>query len=83
MSKPLSPIIEKVKAFEKELEALSHDELRAKTEAFKNKIAEARKAYDDKINELLQEAETTEDIDKREDIYNEIDKLKDRVIQSY
>ncbi|MBT8394015.1 MAG: preprotein translocase subunit SecA, partial [Bacteroidia bacterium] len=78
--KALSPIIEKVKVFEKDLEALSHDELRAKTEAFKNQIAEDRKEYDYKINQLLQEAEATEDIDKREDIYNEIDRIKD---QSY
>jgi preprotein translocase subunit SecA len=76
--KALSPIIEKVKVFEKEIEALTLDELRAKTEAFKNQIAEERKVYDDKINELLHEADTTENIDKREDIYNEIDKIKDQ-----
>ncbi len=75
--KALSPIISKVKVFEKDLEALSHDELRAKTTAFKQQIADDKKEYNDKINQLLQEAESTEDIDKREDIYNEIDKIKD------
>ena len=41
--KALSPIVDKVKAFESALEQLSHDELRAKTAEFKAKIAEARK----------------------------------------
>ena len=38
----IKPIVEKIKTFEKALEALSHDELRAKTTAFKEKIAKAR-----------------------------------------
>ncbi len=75
--KALSPIINKVNAFDKELEALSHDELRAKTAEFKAKIADARKQYQDKIEQLHKDAETTEDIDKREDMYVEIDKLED------
>ena len=78
--KALSPIVDQVNAFEKEMESLTHDELRAKTNQFKEKIEEDRKEYEDKIKELLKEAELTEDIDKREDIYNEIDKIKD---QSY
>jgi len=78
--KALSPIINQVKAFESEFEALSHDELRAKTGEFKQRIADARNEFEDKINQLQEEADSTEDIDAREDIYNEIDKIKD---QSY
>ena len=78
--KALSPIINQVKAFESEFEALSHDELRAKTGEFKQRIADSRKEFEDKINQLQKEADATEDIDAREDIYNEIDKIKD---QSY
>ncbi|MDO1501107.1 preprotein translocase subunit SecA [Winogradskyella maritima] len=77
--KALSPIVEQVKAFESALEALSHDELRAKTEAFKTKIAEARKPYNDEIAELTKQAEATEDIDEREDIYQKIDSIKDEI----
>jgi preprotein translocase subunit SecA len=75
--KAISPIVSQVKTFEAALEALSHDELRAKTAEFKAKIAEARKSIDDQIANLTEEAENTEDIDRREDIYQEIDKLKD------
>jgi len=79
--KSLSPIINKVKAFESELEQLSHDELRAKTAQFKLKIAEARQPLQDQIDQLLIDAETTEDIDKREDMFLEVDKLNDQIYE--
>ena len=75
----ITPIVDKIKTFEAPLEALSHDELRAKTLAFKEKIAEARKPLQDKKDELLAKAEVTEDIDEREDIYLEVDKLEDDI----
>ncbi|WP_370479325.1 preprotein translocase subunit SecA [Tamlana flava] len=75
--KAITPLVDKIKTFEKALEALSHDELRAKTAEFKAKIAEANKDINDQIANLLQEAENTEDIDQREDIYEQIDSLKD------
>ena len=77
--KALSPIVEQVKAFESALEQLSHDGLRAKTAEFKAKIAEARKPLQDNIDQLMKDAATTEDIDAREDIYVEIDKIKDDI----
>ena len=77
--KELSPIVNQVKAFEESFEALSHDELRAKTAQFKEKIAEARQPLNDQIDQLLEESKATEDIDKREDIYLEVDKLKDDI----
>ena len=77
--KDIRPLVDKVKTFEKALEALSHDELRGKTTAFKAQIAEATKALNTQITSLLEEAEGTDDIDRREDIYQEIDKLKDEI----
>src|SRR5690606_38032123 len=77
--KTISPLVDKIKTFEAALEALSHDELRAKTLEFKAKIAEANKDNNDTIAKLLDEAENMEDIDRREDIYLSIDKLKDDV----
>ncbi|MBJ6368279.1 preprotein translocase subunit SecA [Snuella sedimenti] len=75
--KAITPIVNEIKSFEAALEALSHDALRAKTVAFKERITAATKDIDDRIASLLEEAENTEDIDKREDIYLDIDKLKD------
>ncbi len=74
--KQIQPLINKVKTFENALAALSNDELRAKTTAFKEKIKQARADKDAKITALKTEAENTADIDKREDIYNEIDALE-------
>ncbi|MHA7842837.1 MAG: preprotein translocase subunit SecA [Winogradskyella sp.] len=77
----IKPIVDKIKTFEQALEALSHDELRAKTIEFKEKIAEARKPLLEKQNELLAKAENTEDIDEREDIYQEADKIEDEIYE--
>ncbi|HLA56515.1 MAG TPA: preprotein translocase subunit SecA [Flavobacterium sp.] len=74
--KALQSNVTKVKSFESSLQALSHDELRAKTDYFKNKIKEARAEKDAKIASLKSEVETIEDIDKREDIYLAIDALE-------
>ena len=75
--KSIMPLVEKVKSFESSLSGLSHDLLRAKTAEFKGKIAEARQPFNDRIEKLQNETDATEDIDRREDIYQEIDKIKD------
>ena len=80
--KALTPVVQKVKSFEKQLEALSHDDLRAKTDEFKSKIQDARSVFEDKIVQLEAEADASEDIDRKEDIYLEIDGLKNESYQT-
>ncbi|MCL4137278.1 UNVERIFIED_CONTAM: hypothetical protein GTU68_028792, partial [Idotea baltica] len=75
--KNLQPVVDNVKKFEAEISKLSHDELRAKTQEFKNIIKEALKDFNDKIETLEAEAKGA-DIDRQEDIYTEIDALKDK-----
>ncbi|APY00746.1 preprotein translocase subunit SecA [Lacinutrix venerupis] len=75
--KAILPLVDKIKSFESTLEALSHDDLRAKTVEFKAIIAETRKPFNERKEALRTEAEATEDIDRREDIYQEIDKIED------
>ena len=77
----IMPIVKQIKSFESDLAKLSHDELRAKTTYFKDKIAEARKPLNEKIETLLTQADATEDIDEREDIYVHIDKIKDEIYE--
>lgn len=74
--KILQPIVEKVKSFEAAIASLSNDQLREKTAEFKNKIQEATKPFSDQILNLEEKVKTA-DIDSQEDIYAEIDKLKD------
>ncbi|MEO9570190.1 MAG: preprotein translocase subunit SecA [Polaribacter sp.] len=74
--KGLQPVVEDVKKFELAFSKLSHDELRAKTIEFKERIKDATKEFNDKIISLEEEAKTVE-IDRQEDIYTEIDSLND------
>jgi preprotein translocase subunit SecA len=74
--KALQPYLTKIKTFETSLMSLSHDELRARTAYFKQKIKEARADKDAKIASLKAEVENIEDIDKREDLYDTIDTLE-------
>ncbi|MBT2163417.1 preprotein translocase subunit SecA [Zobellia barbeyronii] len=75
--KELQPLVEQIRSFEKQLEGISHDELREKTKTFKLKIAEDISEFTKKIGELEEEVKASTDIDKNEDIYAEIDKLKE------
>ncbi|MFC7773479.1 preprotein translocase subunit SecA [Flavobacterium sp. GCM10027622] len=74
--KAIQPIINKIRSFEGTLQSLSNDHLRLKTVEFKEKIKQARAEKDLKIASLKAEVENISDVDAREDIYNEIDKLE-------
>jgi preprotein translocase subunit SecA len=74
--KAIKPLINKIKSFESALQALTHDELRAKTDYFKKTIKDARAEKDAKIISLKEQAEATADIDAREDIYTQIDAIE-------
>ena len=76
--KILQPVVNDVKKFESEISKLSNDDLRAKTLEFKDKIKATTKELDDKVNALEEEAKNA-DIDRQEDIYTEIDSLKDEI----
>ncbi len=80
--KEVQPKVELIKKAEKALEGISHDELRAKTVEFKNRINEAREEINTKIETLKLEANKEEDIDKKEDIYAEIDALKEEAYKA-
>ena len=80
--KSIQPLVEKIKAYAADLEHISNDELRGKTIAFKEKIKEARAAFDTRIADLQTQANATEDIDKKEDLYTEIDKLSAEAYQA-
>ncbi|PKP10967.1 MAG: preprotein translocase subunit SecA [Bacteroidetes bacterium HGW-Bacteroidetes-3] len=72
----LEPIVAKVNAFEKEILNLTNDQLREKTAYFKQKISDSTLEFTSKINELKTEL-TDANIDRKEEIYAEIDSLED------
>ncbi|AMC09934.1 preprotein translocase subunit SecA [Lutibacter profundi] len=79
--KILQPIVNKVKYFEEEISNLTNDQLREKTFIFKQKIADATKEYTSKIKSLEEEARTA-NVDRKEEIYSEIDTLKDELYKA-
>ncbi|MGB2128986.1 MAG: preprotein translocase subunit SecA [Flavicella sp.] len=77
--KLLQPIVDAVRSFESEMNALSNDALRLKSEGFKEAIKKATNPFTTKI-EALEVEVLTAHIDRKEQIFTEIDTLKD---QSY
>jgi preprotein translocase subunit SecA len=74
--KLLQPVIAQVKKFEEGLSQFSNDELREKTNSFKQKIKDGTHVCTSKIKELEEEAKEAH-IDRKEEIYDEIDQLED------
>ena len=76
------PYVEKIKAAYAEINALSDDELRARSAALMQRLQDAVAADKSKIIELKASIESL-DIDKREKVYNEIDRLEKEVLDIY
>jgi len=73
----IQPLVEQIKKFEASTATLTLDELRAKSDAFRQRIKDDQKEIEEQIQELHKAIEAEPDIDKKEDLYNEIDRLKD------
>ena len=80
--KLIQPIVEKVKAAYPEIKSLSNDELRAKTKEIQTYVQTSANEQKAKIEELKGQIEELP-IDKREDVFNEIDKLEKQVLDIY
>ncbi|MDR2691940.1 MAG: preprotein translocase subunit SecA, partial [Dysgonamonadaceae bacterium] len=77
--KEISPYVEKIKAVYPDIEALTNDELRARTEAIKQKIEDTVKTEKDTISELKVKIETLE-LEDRENVWAEIDKIEKEIL---
>jgi|26BtaG_2_1085354.scaffolds.fasta_scaffold00152_15 preprotein translocase subunit SecA len=73
--KELQKYADKTLQAEKQIETLSHDELRGKTAEFKTKLAEATQSLREEITKLKSQAEETKDFDQKEVIFEQIDKI--------
>lgn len=75
--KQVRPLVEKIKAEYDKLQALTNDELRAKTFDFKNRIKEYLAGVDGEIADLEKEADDQKlPMDQKTAVYEKIDKLK-------
>ena len=80
--KEIKPWVDKIKAVYPEIAKLSNDELRAKTEELKKYIHDSATEEQKKIEELKATIETTE-LEDREGIFTQIDKLEKEVLEKY
>jgi preprotein translocase subunit SecA len=80
--KEIRPIVEQVLAVEPQIKSLSNDELRSKVDEIKANLQDSVKDLRDKVTELTQQIEST-DIDKRQPIFDEIDKTEQRITDHF
>ena len=80
--KLIQPLVEKAKSFTPQVEALSNDELRARTKAIQQQVQAAAHEQKEKIDQLKATIEDTP-IDEREAIFNQIDKLEKESLEIY
>ena len=78
----IQPYVNKINALYPEIDALSNDDLRARSAALMAKVAEAVQAKKDEISRLKGSIEPLP-IDKREKVYNEVDKLEKEIKEDY
>ncbi|WP_294079787.1 preprotein translocase subunit SecA [Proteiniphilum sp. UBA5384] len=78
----INPAVKRVKAAYAEIEKLSHDELRNKTKELEARIQEYVAAEKAQIAELKAGIEAI-DMDKRETVWSQVDKLEKDVIDKY
>ena len=80
--KLIQPIVDRVKAVYPEIEALSHDELRARTKEIQRKVQDSAKEEKAKVQELKAKIEETP-IDARKPIFDQIDKIEKEILEIY
>jgi len=77
--KEISPYVEKIHIEYSKLQTLSNDQLRGRTLEMKKRIHDYVKEDEDEIRSLREQSEKEEDVYKKEEIYDEIDKIEKRI----
>ncbi|MBR6055459.1 MAG: preprotein translocase subunit SecA [Bacteroidales bacterium] len=73
--KQIKPILDKVLAAYDEIDKLSNDELRARTDDVRRRILEVEKPFEDRIEEIKAELDKDIPVEQKEDLASESDKL--------
>ena len=74
--KEVSPIVDSILSYEKEIKDISNDELRSVTDTFKSEIKSLKKPFYDEIDKVKKLIENSEDIEQNEVNYKEIEKIE-------
>jgi preprotein translocase subunit SecA len=77
--KEINPFVEKIHIEFEKLQNFSNDQLRDKTQELKKEILEYIAEDEDKIKSIKESAEAEEDVYRKEESYNEIDKIEKQI----
>ena len=80
--KTLLPVVDEINAEYDKIKDLTDDELRGKTEEFKQKIQEFTQETRDKLDELKTKLQSDEEFD-RQAVYDEVDKLSEQLDEEF
>jgi len=75
--KSILPIVEEIKSFESEISKLNNDELREHTLNFKSEIELSINDVKNRIKELKEAVDKTDDFDEKEELYTQIDSCEE------
>ncbi|MBP5477479.1 MAG: preprotein translocase subunit SecA [Paludibacteraceae bacterium] len=78
----IQPVVEKIKQVYPEIDALSNDDLRLRSQSLMQRISDAVKDKKQQIADLKASIENLE-IDKREKVYDEVDRLEKEIQEDY
>jgi preprotein translocase subunit SecA len=77
--KEINPFVERIHIEFEKLKNLSNDSLRDKTEELRNEILGSVEGDENEIITLREKAENEEDVYRKEEIYNDIDKIEKEI----
>ena len=77
--KLLKPTVDKINSFEPAVSKLSDAELRAKTDEFRSRITDARRDYQDRLNEMDEQFKGSTSPDEKEKIKRRSRNLKNEI----
>lgn len=77
--KELYPYVELINREFEKLRDLTNDQLRDKSEALRNEIRESIREDEEEVRMLKEKAEAEEDVNVKEELYNQIDKLEKQI----
>lgn len=79
--KEIKKVVDKIKKVEPAIAELSDDELRAKTQEFKDKIDAATEHITNQVVEVHEQIAKSSDIDEKEKLFGQIEALKKILIK--
>ncbi|HNX67097.1 MAG TPA: preprotein translocase subunit SecA, partial [Bacteroidales bacterium] len=79
--KEINPYVDRIKAEYEKLNVISNDELRKLTSDIRSQIRSSFENEEKEITELKAQAEQEDDLNRKEDLYNRVDKLEKQILE--